>query len=89
MCKEIKEIFVDGISHINFVNGMVRLTMGTLVPNDDTNATPDFRDEYRIIMPLNSFLAGFTSQKQLMEQFEANGLVTPKEENPVIPDVVN
>lgn len=90
MCNKIKEIFVDGISHINFVNGMVRLTMGTLIPNDDTTATPEFNDEYRIIMPLNSFLAGFTSQKQLMEQFEANGIVSPQNtENVVVPDVVN
>ena len=31
------------------------------VTNDDNTKTPEFKDEYRIIMPLNSFLAAFTS----------------------------
>jgi hypothetical protein len=90
MQDELKQIFIDGISHINFVNGMVRLTIGTLIPNDDNTVTPEFKDEYRIIMPLNSFLAAFTSQKQLMDQLEENKIISPNgsAENPIIPDVV-
>lgn len=87
---EIKEMFIDGINNINFVNGMIRMTVGTLVANEDDNSQPEFNATHRIIMPLNSFLAGFTSQKQLMEQFEANGIVSPQNtENVVVPDVVN
>ena len=44
MQDELKQIFIDGISHINFVNGMVRLTIGTLIPNDDnTQSIISFR----------------------------------------------
>ena len=90
MENDIKQIFIDGISHINFVNGMVRLTIGTLIPNDDNTATPEFKDEYRLIMPLNSFLAAFTSQKQLMDQLEENKIISPNgmQNNSIIPDVV-
>ena len=90
MQDELKQIFIDGISHINFVIGMVRLTIGTLIPNDDNTQTPEFKDEYRIIMPLNSFLAAFTSQKQLMDQLEENKIISPNysENNAIIPEAV-
>jgi hypothetical protein len=75
----VKEMFVDGISHINFLNGMIRITYGTLVPDpENENAEPTFVDTQRLVMPLNSFLAAFQSQKQLIDQLEEKGVITPK-----------
>ena len=79
MAIEVQQIFVDGINHINFVNGMVRLGMGVLIPSSDAtdNQTqPEFDEKYCLIMPLNSFLASFNSQKQLIDQLEAGGVIS-------------
>ena len=90
---EQKQIYIDGINHINFLNGMVRIGIGTLIPGEAENEEPSYREEYRLIMPLNSFLASFGSQKKLIDQLEEKGIITKQEEQPVdtsaiIPEVV-
>lgn len=78
---ELKEIYVDGINHINFVNGMIRLTMGTLVATDEDGETqPEFNPTYRVIMPLNSFLTGVNSQNQIIEKLIENGIISKRTE---------
>jgi hypothetical protein len=88
----VKELFVDGVSHINFLNGMVRVTYGTLSPNTkDENAEPEFNEKFRLVMPLNSFLAAFQSQHQLIAQLEEKGVITPKtdaETAPVMESII-
>lgn len=89
---EIKEMFIDGINNINFVNGMIRMTVGTLVANEDDNTQPEFNATYRIIMPLNSFLAGVNSQNQLVEKLEANKIISRNNNtgtSEVVPEVVS
>ena len=89
---EIKEMFIDGINNINFVNGMVRMTVGTLVANEDDNTQPEFNATYRIIMPLNSFLAGVYSPNQLVENLEAHKIISRNnntETSEVVPEVVS
>lgn len=89
---EIKEMFIDGINNINFVNGMIRMTVGTLVANEDDNSQPEFNATHRIIMPLNSFLAGVNSQNQLVEKLEANKIISRNnntETSEVVPEVVS
>ncbi len=93
MLNEPKQIYIDGINSLNFLNGMIRIGTGTLIPADETaeKKEPTFKEEYRIIIPLNSFLAGFQSQKELIEQLEERGVITKQTtqtESAVIPDVV-
>lgn len=91
---QVKQIFIDGINHINFLNGMVRIGIGTLVPTDDNENEPVYQEDYRLIMPLNSFLASFTNQKKLIDQLEEKGIITKQTEpemadtSAIIPDVV-
>lgn len=90
---EVKQIFSDGINHINFLNGMVRIGIGTLVPGEQENEEPSYNEEYRLIMPLNSFLAAFASQKRLLDQLEEKQIITKQPEqtsdtSAIIPEVV-
>lgn len=94
MSEDVKQIYVDGISSMNFLNGMVRIGMGTMVPtnSDDPNVKPTFNEEYRLIIPLNGFLAGFNSQKEMIDRLEQGGVISRTEEqektvSEVIPDV--
>lgn len=83
MSNEIKQIFIDGIDNINFINGMVRMSMGTIIPkNNDIEDNVEFKPEYRIIMPLNSFLTAFKSQQGLIDKLIENKVLT-KEQNDV------
>lgn len=83
MSNEIKQIFIDGIDNINFINGMVRMSMGTIIPkNNDIEDNVEFKTEYRIIMPLNSFLTAFKSQQGLIDKLIENKVLT-KEQNDV------
>jgi hypothetical protein len=82
MEKEIKKpkmIFTDGISRINFLNGLVRITIGTLTTpekEENTNEQPEFKEDYTLVIPLNSFLAGMQSQEQLLSQLENNNIIS-------------
>lgn len=83
MSNEIKQIFIDGIDNINFINGMVRMSMGTIIPkNNEIEDNVEFKTEYRIIMPLNSFLTAFKSQQGLIDKLIENKVLT-KEQNDV------
>jgi hypothetical protein len=91
----LKHIFVDGINNINFINGMVRINMGIVVPGETQEEQPTFKETHQIIVPLNSFLNAFESQKQLIEQLEKNGIISKTDgtspagnQDVIIPDVV-
>ena len=72
--EEKKEIFADGIGQIHFAGGMVRYDFVTLQPEEDGKA-PVPRDNVRIIMPPQGFLATFNSMQQLIDKLvEANVL---------------
>jgi hypothetical protein len=92
MLEQPKQVFVDGINTINFLNGMVRMGIGTLIPATEEGKEPTFSEDYRLIIPLNSFLGGFQSQKDLLEQLESKGIITKQDqktpESAIIPDVV-
>lgn len=79
---KVKKIYVDGINGINFINGTVRLNVGTLVPknSDDPNTEPVFDEEYVIIMPLNSFLNAMNSQQEMINQLEERGVIVRNED---------
>jgi len=74
-----KHVFIDGINNINFINGMVRLNMGIVIPGETEEAQPTFKETHQLIIPLNSFLNAFESQKQLVEQLEKNGIITKQD----------
>lgn len=83
----VKQIYSDGINHINFLNGMIRIGIGTLIPGENQNEEPSYNEEYRIIMPLNSFLAAFNSQQKLLAQLEEKQIITKQQtENEPISD---
>ena len=83
--RELTTIFTDGLSNVNFINGMVRLTIGTVQAVANNNGeisaeNSEFVDQYNIIMPLNTFLNAFNSQKQLIDKLIDNKVIAPKEE---------
>lgn len=84
MSNEIKQIFIDGIDNINFINGMVRMSIGTIIPNNmNTGEIEDnleFKPEYRLIMPLNSFLSAFKSQQGLIDKLIENKIITKEQD---------
>ena len=88
---EIKNIFTDGMSHINFVNGMIRMTFGTVqaIANEKGDINEEdstFTDEYCLILPLNTFLNMFGSEKQLVDKLIEKEIITAnKSESPIIP----
>lgn len=84
MSNEIKQIYIDGIDNINFINGMVRMSIGTIIPNNmNTGEIEDnleFKPEYRLIMPLNSFLSAFKSQQGLIDKLIENKIITKEQD---------
>ena len=92
----VKQIYSDGINHINFLNGMIRIGIGTLIPGENQDEEPTYNEEYRIIMPLNSCLAAFNSQQKLLAQLEEKQIITKQlsdteqssDASAVIPEVV-
>lgn len=89
---DVKTIFTDGIASVNFVNGLVRITIGSLCANEaiDTEE-PKFKEEYTLIIPLNSFLAGIQSQQQLLDQLEERHIISkqPNTTNSDVPDAAD
>lgn len=80
MFENVQRVFVDGINHINFINGMIRINMGVVVPGPEEDSDPSFKETHQLIIPLNSFLNAFESQKQLIEQLEENGIISKNED---------
>lgn len=75
---EPKIIFTDGINKINVINGMARLTIGTIATGNE-NGEESFNDEYVLVMPINSFLAGMQSQDQVLRKLEEANIVKKAE----------
>lgn len=80
MKNDIRQIYIDGVDNINFINGMVRISMGTIIPpqnNKNENQEENtFKPEYCIIMPLNSFLLAFKSQEGLINKLIENKIIS-------------
>lgn len=88
---QVKAIYTDGIYNINLINGMIRIGIGTLVPNEENQEEPLYKEEYKLIMPLNSFLTSFNSQKKIIDQLVEKNILTKQPEqdtSAVIPEVI-
>lgn len=81
--QDVETIFVDGISSAYFLNGAVRLTVGSLQTDDEIlmseNPTaeqePAFKHELKLVMSLNGFAAAYKAQKELYEELVQKGAI--------------
>ena len=58
---EPKIIFTDGINKINVINGMIRLTIGTVVAAEETSPE-SFKDEYVLVETEKGIQLGVVSE---------------------------
>ncbi len=77
--KQDKEIFVDGIGQIHFLNGMVRYDLVSLQPNQENSAQPTPELKARIIMPPEGFLRTFDTMQKLIDQLAEAGVIKKKD----------
>lgn len=81
--QDVDTLFVDGISSAYFLNGAVRLTVGSLQTDDEVlmsdNPTaeqePAFKHELKLVMSLNGFAAAFKAQQELYEELIQKGAI--------------
>ncbi|OGV31862.1 MAG: hypothetical protein A2020_04055 [Lentisphaerae bacterium GWF2_45_14] len=76
-----KEIFVDGIGQIHFLNGMVRYDLISLQPNQENQKQPIPEMKARIIMPPEGFLRTFDTMQKLIDQLSEAGIIKKKEKS--------
>lgn len=74
-----KEIFIDGIGQIHFLNGMVRYDLISLQPNPKDAKQPVPELKARIIMPPEGFLRTFDTMQKLIDQLSEAGIIKKKE----------
>lgn len=89
--ENVKQLYIDGINNINLINGMIRIGMGVLVPDENNSEEPLYKEEYKLIMPLNSFLSAFNSQKKLIDQLVEKNILTKQPEqdtSAIVPEVI-
>lgn len=75
---DVKQLFLDGIGEIHFLNNNVRTSWGTFIQNsiDNTqNNEPFFKYELRTILPLTSFLSALRAQYDLYLKLVENNIV--------------
>jgi hypothetical protein len=69
-----QELFTDGISNINFSNGMVRIDLVSLRQSaDGKNATTE--TVQRLILPPDGFLQAFGSMQQFVQKMVDAGVL--------------
>ena len=73
------EVFVDGVTGIRLMAGVVRIDMGELTRPPMEGEAPDFANKLRIFMPLDGFLRSFGTMQGLVEKLKAEGVVKPRE----------
>lgn len=74
-----KEIFADGIGHIHFTGGMVRIDLMRFDADGEPESKPVPVSKERIIMPPEGFLRSFRVMQALIDQLVQKGVVQEKE----------
>ena len=73
------KFFIDGITSIRLMAGVVRIDYGELSRPPMEGETPEFANKLRMFMPLDGFLRSLGSMQALAEKLKSEGIVKSKE----------
>ncbi len=75
--------FADLILNISVTGQLIRLELGTLVSKTDTEGNHQFEtiSTQQIVMPLEGFVRGFSTQEAIIKKLIENGVLTVNEES--------
>lgn len=73
---ETQETFADGIGHVSYSGGVVRIDYVSQSSTErDAAGKPVLVHRHRVIMPLEAFVAAFATQRELVEKLVKQGAV--------------
>lgn len=72
--KATREIFADGVESIHMINGIVRLDLHTLQPQED-NGQPIPRISDRIIIPMQGFVQLYETMEKVIGKLVQDGVL--------------
>ena len=73
------EVFIDGVTLIRLMAGVVRIDFGELSRSPMEGETPYFENKLRMFMPLDGFLRSLGTMQGLVEKLKTEGVLKPKE----------
>lgn len=87
---DIPTFFIDGIGEIRFLNGVVRISYGSFDTHNitDTNdkQQPEFKNQFKLIMPITSFLGILKAQQDLYTQLVERNIIPSQTETKLQPN---
>jgi hypothetical protein len=75
------EVFIDGITSMRLMAGVVRIDFGELSRPPMEGETPDFSNKLRMFLPLDGFLRSLGSMQGLAEKLKSEGVLKAKDAN--------
>ncbi len=74
----LREEYVDGVSQIHFVNGMVRIDLARAEPKEGQEKPEQYTFE-RLILNPQGFLSTFGAMQQLVDKLVEAGILQRRE----------
>lgn len=74
--------FVDGISDISLINGMIHIKCANLERPQDAEEKPDIRETVRLVVPINGFAQGVRQMNNMAGILRDRGVLAQLDENP-------
>lgn len=74
---ESERVFVDGVTSLRMVGGVVRIDFGEIEGKGDNEnpETPTFTDVLRVYMPLEGFVRAHGAMQRIIDKMQADGVV--------------
>ena len=78
MEKFVQTVFAHTIGRADFIGGVVRCELNTLIPGDDTSERPQSVATHALVMPVDGFLRAFATLEELVRQLTAAEVIHPQ-----------
>lgn len=73
------EVFIDGITSMRLMAGVVRIDFGELSRPPMEGEAPEFSGKLRLFMPLDGFLRSLGSMQSMVEKLKSEGVLKAKD----------
>ncbi|MBF0461960.1 MAG: hypothetical protein HQL87_11235 [Magnetococcales bacterium] len=79
MEKSVKTVFAHTIGRADFIGGVVRCELNTLIPGDEASERPRSVATHALVMPMDGFLRAFATLEELVRQLTAAEVIHPQQ----------
>ncbi len=75
-----RRIYADGMENISLADGMIRMSLYSIIPNQPGETAPARHDvDTELVMSPAGFLRAYSAMEQLLQQLTEAGLITKRQ----------